>query len=480
MQAAGFEELHEMVMGTFDDSIVREGFSEWINIVAEEVKDEIVAGNPKRRYYVYALCEKKIDGTLIPFYFGKGAKDRVWGHSDETEKEKEEIIEEAKELGLSEEELRLRLDDVSAKHHMINEIGEDHLAKIIIKTGLTEYEALMCESALINIFKLDGLKFSDKDKLTNIINGHSNPFEKHAEVKTEALPVEEYHKRYCKKPIVVNAMTKEQISDLKGKKIMLQNINSSYKECNDSDLFPTEERRNEAIREAVCGFWDHGDPESMDYVFAMYQGKIKGVYKVSHRYSKRTGEKVFYRFFDLWREGIDYPRFDKLTGRKKDYEFSKSVYDDLIASGVIDKEHPDVDLPAKTRKTLYYYLSPETQKLVEEYYSDSQYKEWLANQRKKDPKYPDDKTSREMFYNLKLRSSSIKKYYVLEDITEETDPGFLKYINCSVKVKRDGGYESVFAGKVCLGKDGKQYRAKGRYMVYLDEVIKCDKDSSVN
>ena len=49
---------------------MRKEFSEWLEEVAGELQE--AGDNGLRKYYVYALCEQKDDGSIIPFYIGKG------------------------------------------------------------------------------------------------------------------------------------------------------------------------------------------------------------------------------------------------------------------------------------------------------------------------------------------------------------------------------------------------------------------------
>lgn len=435
----------------YGENTIRDEFSNWLDEVASELQE--ADDNCLRKYYVYALCEQIDDGSLIPFYIGKGTGDRVWHHADETEKEKEAIREEARKYNLSEHEVNLLFETLTEKQQRINDIDNNRFKRIIIKSGLTEYESFMCESALINLLRLSGIYFTNGNKLTNKYNGHSNSFEKKAEIEPSALFVEEYYKRYCKEPIIYNSMNEEQLQDFADKKIMLRNINKSYSQCIDPDKFPTDEEKDEAIKEAVRGFWVEGDLEKMDYVFAMYEGRIKGVYKV-----KKREKDELPHVYDLWR--ADYPIFDKLPVRKKDYTFAKLIYDDLISQNLIilNDGRPTKTLTTQERKRLFTLLSEDTKKTICRFISDSDFEEWLKERRKKEPALQDDKETRECFYNNYLRSWSLRKYYILEDLVTGIDPNFKKYINCSIKVSRDDMCESIFTRKKVQKSDGSYIR----------------------
>ena len=203
-----------------------------LNFYSKEIKEKEEQENYEttRKYYVYALCEKK-DGKLIPFYIGKGTGARVWNHKDEADKEYQEIQEEYKN---DKDKLDKALATLSAKKQMIDRLG-DNISHIIIKSGLTEYEAFMCESSLINLLNLKNLFYPNENELTNKVNGHSNKFEKEAKIDTAAETVEDYVRKYCKKPIIKNELDEDQ-KDLRGKKIFLRNINRTYNSCIE---FPT-------------------------------------------------------------------------------------------------------------------------------------------------------------------------------------------------------------------------------------------------
>ena len=54
----------------------------------QSVVNKLVGDDSKHKYYVYALCEKRDNGTMIPFYIGKGEGDRVWQHELEEQAER--------------------------------------------------------------------------------------------------------------------------------------------------------------------------------------------------------------------------------------------------------------------------------------------------------------------------------------------------------------------------------------------------------
>lgn len=409
------------------DEIIREGFSAFLNDTATDVfKEQKIQKHKEeqtlRKYYVYALCENdEKNKKLIPFYIGKGTGDRVWNHADETEKL--EIEEEARKYNYSKDKEKKLIDQVNAKHKKIEELlksGKDKISYIIIKSGLTEYESFMCESALINLLKLkvNDLSYADND-LTNIVNGHSNYFEKFAGIDTQALSVDEYYKNYCKKPIIINQLTDEQKIIFSNKKIRLQNINTTYSECTDFTKFPTQEKQNEAIRNAVCGFWRIDEKNDLDYVFAVYQGRIKGIYKVE----KEGDASIFHKILETSRS--DYPRFDQLYTRQKDLYIAETIIRELK----LDPKDPYSRLD---ENSIYGKLSKATQNEFRNMKQSNGKKSYFEPSKSKKVKTEIEG------YNIALKNWSKRKYFVLKDITADDikpgEPDFRQYINCSIKM----------------------------------------------
>ncbi len=104
-------------------------------------------------YYVYALFDPK--NPHIPFYIGKGKRNRIFSHmkgavilqSDEEVDQKTDLIQKI---------LSRKLKD--------NRVGH-----VIIRHGLTENEALLLESSLIDL-----INYIRPDSLKNIISGHGS------------------------------------------------------------------------------------------------------------------------------------------------------------------------------------------------------------------------------------------------------------------------------------------------------------------
>lgn len=210
-------------------------------------------GNDNNKYYVYALCDDK--GKV--FYIGKGTGGRVLSHKEELEREKKEI----NQIRNKEERDRRRRE-FSAKKNKINELN-DKIKQVIIKYGLTEEEAFMAESALINI-----MRFTDAD-LCNIANGHASQLEKESKAseKTKARDVNEF----------INECAPESINaDEIDKGILDKSIFISF-----NVLAPFCTNRN-LIWDAVRGEWpmDIRKANKVRYIFAMNNSIIKAVFEV--------------------------------------------------------------------------------------------------------------------------------------------------------------------------------------------------------
>ncbi len=282
------------------------------NSIKRDVTD-ILNKDKIRKFYVYALCENN-KNEIIPFYIGKGEGGRVWAHEDEEEKKRE------KAEGKNSDEN----DEISEKYKKIEELKKQSIGveKIIIKWGLTEDEAFMAESALINLLKIDNLKVSKNPGLTNIQNGHRSEGEKKEDIQTKARNVDVFYEECAKKP--------KEISDIPCKNVMIRNINKGYPYCiKQTDV-------NKAVRETVRAFWREGKPDNIDYVFAAYKGRIVGVYEVV----KENQEKFDSIFDYLNGDNVTaFPTDESLELRKKDLEFIKELKAYYENNGKCDKNN---------------------------------------------------------------------------------------------------------------------------------------------
>lgn len=135
--------------------------------------------NMEDRFYVYMLQ----DDNGKPFYIGKGQGGRVFCHENDADKLLEVIRSENGDRNVDYSKLSEKIKTI------IKSSGK--VEKVIIKWGLTENEAFMCESALMNMYD-----HIFPETLTNISNGHASNAEKHSHAldgyKTKARNVQDF------------------------------------------------------------------------------------------------------------------------------------------------------------------------------------------------------------------------------------------------------------------------------------------------
>lgn len=214
--------------------------------------------NAKDNYYVYALCNE----DKIPFYIGKGKGARLTQHLDDAD-QVSAILKSGEENNDSQEKI-----SYSEKIKRIIE-NRNNIQCVIIKWGLTEAEAFMCESALINL--LDFSCGKTIEKLTNIVNGHASETEKasRAADKTKARTLEQF----CDEV----AIETKDISEIPVPVAFIK-INALYEKCLNKDNSPD----NQKIKEAVRAMWRIGRDVRKygKYVFALYQQRVVGIFNV--------------------------------------------------------------------------------------------------------------------------------------------------------------------------------------------------------
>lgn len=223
------------------------------------------------RFYVYVLC----DG-FEPFYVGKGSGDRVEEHAKEADCAFASIDAD-KELCLTEKKKQTAA--LKDRIRAIHKAGGD-LKEVIVKWGLTEDEAFMCESSLINLLKFyngyGGKKDGKGGLLTNIKNGHASMKEKSSRAveKTKARALADLLKE-C-------APQKRDVATLRGRKVLMIKIDRLYRKYRDCDASVSQD---DWVSDVVRGFWTYhtvakDKREQVEFVMALVNGVVEGVYHV--------------------------------------------------------------------------------------------------------------------------------------------------------------------------------------------------------
>ncbi len=235
----------------------------------------------KRKYYVYALCERNGD-QLAPFYIGKGVGERMWNHKETAESALEEYIEKyksdyKKEYG--EEASAEALDGISARFSesfanenqlkiaKIEELkNENRLEHVIVKWGLTENEAFMAESTLINM--LDLMDFG----LTNKVGGHASIPEKSVCQHSQAMTDREFCEKYAKEMLDYKKMDDCVF-------VSIGRLHSLYCDSKSKDYLSQ-------VCDTARACW-HFDSKkhSHKFLIAVFNKRICGVYKITEVHS---------------------------------------------------------------------------------------------------------------------------------------------------------------------------------------------------
>ena len=302
--------------------------------------------NDERRFYVYALCTNKNK----PFYVGKGEGPRVLSHFKEA-KNAEAYIDQ--DTTLSDDEKQKRLQSLKAKLATILAEG-DKCVPIIIKWGLTEDEAFMCESALINL-----CLFSNTE-LTNIANGHASELEVPFGTRTRTI---EAFLKEC-------AFDQKPIEELNQYSIALININELYPKCQSNNGCVDLEK----VRQAVSGFWNFNNsstiPMEIGYILAIYQMRVVGIFHVRQAFivnNSRNNEEAK-NAMPTFPEEVR--KFDRLMCAAPTIEEAETIlprtdYNMLSAHFTNKRQDPNTELK-KFGKRAYFSLDEHGKNIPDE------------------------------------------------------------------------------------------------------------------
>lgn len=275
--------------------------------------------NDKDKYYVYGLFEKE---KTKPFYIGKGQGTRIFEHQ----------IDARNILNTTEISNEEEYSKVSEKIRKIIE-SNGEIVPVIIKFGLTEQEAFVAESALINLYNFIAEKFMI-NSLTNIVSGHGTDKEKstfskdgHVKARTTDEFIENYN------------IPDFDVSIIKEPFIIIK-INNTY----------TTGDSNEEIYEHVRGVWNISKNRlnKYNYVLALYRGICVGVYKIEGW--KKACEHDGRFPFPLRKEGDDEAKIVKYNSIETLKEDEKEIYERIFSK----TENPSKILERWRNKRFFY------------------------------------------------------------------------------------------------------------------------------
>lgn len=256
--------------------------------VEEESRVVQTLDGGRNKYYVYALCKQ--DGT--PFYIGKGCGHRVFDHENAAQLAKDAID---SDDTLTDEGRTEKFSQLTEKIKAILEQNTKP-QKVIIKWGLSEQEAYMCESSLINLLGFMEDKHVYGFNLTNIVNGHASSQEKEsvADVKTKARTIEGFLNE-C-------AIPERGVEEIDNRVAFIK-INKLYQECFDKE--GNVDPQN--VKECVRGFWPIAESKrnEIEYVFALYRRRVVGVYHVVNVHLATNSEKIDFPVFPVVTRKLD-------------------------------------------------------------------------------------------------------------------------------------------------------------------------------
>lgn len=223
-----------------------------------KTKEGIAKDNIEDKYYVYTLTTTE-EGA-IPFYIGKGKGERAFDHEHNAQRIIRKIRDAGGELD----------NEVSEKIATI--IKNKKIKKTIIKWGLTEKEAYMCESSLINL-----IDYLFPGKLTNIQNGHASEKEKNSKPHTtKAYELSDFIDKVCIEE------TEYEQSLLAKKKIVFLKVQSALSNYEKDNKKGNKICFDDYVYQCAQGCWAGSIDRLCDaeYVVALQNMTIRGIYPV--------------------------------------------------------------------------------------------------------------------------------------------------------------------------------------------------------
>ena len=199
---------------------------------------------PERKYYVYCLATNN-----NVFYVGKGCGNRVFAHEYYAQKAFEK---------LDQNDIK-ELEKLYSKQPKIKTIIENskNIQRVILNHFLTEDEAFVGESTLINF-----LKIVQNIDLTNLVSGQGE----------KGMSVEELEKIYGYEPISKDNLKHHGL-------ILAVKIKNSFSLSNDESLNYEEKRDDTNLKSRTLGVWKIGQDKINDikYVIGINTGADNAV-----------------------------------------------------------------------------------------------------------------------------------------------------------------------------------------------------------
>lgn len=316
------------------------------------IRNTLCGGNENNdhRYYVYGLFE---EGESYPFYIGKGQSDRVFDHETEYTKFVKEL--------LKDDENKKTKKQLSEKFKAI-EKSAGHITKTIIKWGLTDQEAYMCESALINLYQYMAESGESKKlqlkELTNAVNGHASDLEKankagmaKAEM-TKARTIKDFLDNCAIGKLDISTGTKDNLP-IKDPVIFIR-INQLYKELILNNKQKDDKEIQKILKEITRGSWPISEnirnyiqkhQDKTIYIAGMYQQVVKCVYKVENIYGKSDFDNPD-KVSDLTKAYMSYKNREETLALELLEFQSKNLNDFIDKIQKYQEEHPNFNFPS--------------------------------------------------------------------------------------------------------------------------------------
>lgn len=256
-------------------------------------------------YYVYALVDPRNQQI---FYIGKGKGNRVFDHANNV---KEAISE-------------INKEKFNAKESLIKEImdeGKEVKAYILRHEIKMESAAYEIESVLIDLLSLSAFKGQTLGSLTNIQSGHGMEA-------NGIMTVDEVAAKYAAEPANLDSLVRE------GFKFLAIKINKTFDRGITDDM----------IYEGVHFCWNVNltRARKLDYVLAVYNGIIRGVYPCKNQWHRVKPEMIKVPQ-DKGRCYFDHPTV--LTSEEQDRL-------NYIKTKILNKR---IDKLPKSRNPIYYF-----------------------------------------------------------------------------------------------------------------------------